>query len=100
MLLPKFIPFNKSKQITINNEGMISNRIYQKPLNKNRVPLALQDGYALQSENDNPAPAQPAAPSFLEVYKKKLNAISHLTRYYAQINIVSCFYKFIISTLI
>ncbi|KAL9451481.1 hypothetical protein AB3S75_013112 [Citrus x aurantiifolia] len=58
---------NQNK-IALNNEGIISNRNHQKPLNKQLVPLALQDGYALQSEDANTAAA---APSFLEVFKKK-----------------------------
>lgn len=57
-----------------------------KPPYKPLVPLALQDGHALQQSEDDNKPA--AAPSFLEVVKRKLNAISHVTRYYAQINIV------------
>ncbi|KAK9217771.1 hypothetical protein WN943_006399 [Citrus x changshan-huyou] len=65
---------NQNK-IALNNEGIISNRNHQKPLNKQLVPLALQDGYALQSEDANTAAA---APSFLEVFKKKLIAINHL----------------------
>ncbi|KAL9448346.1 hypothetical protein AB3S75_015763 [Citrus x aurantiifolia] len=57
-----------------------------KPPCKPLVPLALQDGHALQQSEDDNKPA--AAPSFLEVVKRKLNAISHVTRYYAQINII------------
>ncbi|KAH9685575.1 homogentisate phytyltransferase 1 chloroplastic [Citrus sinensis] len=75
---------NQNK-IALNNEGIISNRNHQKPLNKQLVPLALQDGYALQSEDANTAAA---APSFLEVFKKKLIAINHLVRTYTWVNIV------------
>ncbi|KAH9685594.1 putative homogentisate phytyltransferase 1 [Citrus sinensis] len=75
---------NQNK-IALNNEGIISNRNHQKPLNKQLVPLALQDGYALQSEDDNTAPA---ASSFLEFFKKKLIAINHLVRSYTWVNIV------------
>ncbi|KAK9214340.1 hypothetical protein WN944_006329 [Citrus x changshan-huyou] len=75
---------NQNK-IALNNEGIITNRNHQKPLNKQLVPLALQDGYALQSEDANTAAA---APSFLEVFKKKLIAINHLVRTYTWVNIV------------
>ncbi|KAH9751442.1 homogentisate phytyltransferase 1 [Citrus sinensis] len=75
---------NQNK-IALNNEGIINNRNHQKPLNKQLVPLALQDGYALQSEDANTAAA---APSFLEVFKKKLIAINHLVRTYTWVNIV------------
>ncbi|KAH9685568.1 putative homogentisate phytyltransferase 1 [Citrus sinensis] len=75
---------NQNK-IALNNEGIISNRDHQKPLNKQLVPLALQDGNALQSEDDNTAAA---APSFFEVVKKKLIAINHLVRSYTWVNIV------------
>ncbi|KAH9751434.1 homogentisate phytyltransferase 1 [Citrus sinensis] len=75
---------NQNK-IALNNEGIISNRDRQKPLNKQLVPLALQDGNALQSEDDNTAAA---APSFFEVFKKKLIAINHLVRSYTWVNIV------------
>ncbi|KAH9685563.1 hypothetical protein KPL70_014006 [Citrus sinensis] len=69
---------NQNK-IALNNEGIISNRNDQKPLNNQLVPLALEDGCALQSEDDNTAAA---APSVLEVFKKKLVAINHLVRSY------------------
>ncbi|KAH9685571.1 putative homogentisate phytyltransferase 1 [Citrus sinensis] len=75
---------NQNK-IALNNEGIISNRDHQKPLNKQLVPLALQDGNALQSEDDNTAAA---APSFFEVVKKKLIAINHLVRSYTWVNII------------
>ncbi|KAL9451484.1 hypothetical protein AB3S75_013114 [Citrus x aurantiifolia] len=75
---------NQNK-IALNNEGIISNRDHQKPLNKQLVPLALQDGNALQSEDDNTAAT---APSFFEVFKKKLIAINHLVRSYTWVNIV------------
>ncbi|KAH9685642.1 putative homogentisate phytyltransferase 1 [Citrus sinensis] len=66
------------------NQNKISHN-NNKPPCKPLVPLALQDGHALQQSEDDNKPA--AAPSFLEVVKRKLNAISHVTRYYAQINI-------------
>ncbi|KAH9751497.1 homogentisate phytyltransferase 1 [Citrus sinensis] len=75
---------NNQIKIAVNNEGIISNRNQHKPSNGHLVPLALQDGYALQSENDHTAAA---TPSFLEVFKRKLNGIAHLTRPYAWINI-------------
>lgn len=78
---------NNQIKIALNNEGIISNRNHHKPSNGHLVPLALQDGYALQSENNHTAAA---TPSFLEVFKRKLNGIAHLTRPYAWINIVSC----------
>lgn len=78
---------NNQIKIAVNNEGIISNRNQHKPSNGHLVPLALQDGYALQSENDHTAAA---TPSFLEVFKRKLIGIAHLTRPYAWINIVSC----------
>ncbi|KAH9685640.1 putative homogentisate phytyltransferase 1 [Citrus sinensis] len=67
------------------NQNKISHN-NNKPPCKPLVPLALQDGHALQQSEDDNKPA--AAPSFLEVVKRKLNAISHVTRYYAQINII------------
>ncbi|KAH9685565.1 hypothetical protein KPL70_014006 [Citrus sinensis] len=73
---------NQNK-IALNNEGIISNRNDQKPLNNQLVPLALEDGCALQSEDDNTAAA---APSVLEVFKKKLVAINHLVRSYTWIH--------------
>ncbi|GAY65483.1 hypothetical protein CUMW_241430 [Citrus unshiu] len=75
---------NQNK-IALNNEGIISNRNHPKPLNKQLVPLALRDGYALQSEDDNTVAA---ALSVLEVFKKKLIAINHLVRSYTWVNIV------------
>ncbi|KAK9214338.1 hypothetical protein WN944_006327 [Citrus x changshan-huyou] len=50
---------NQNK-IALNNEGIISNRNDQKPLNKQLVPLALEDGCALQAEDDNTAAAAPS----------------------------------------
>ncbi|KAH9685630.1 homogentisate phytyltransferase 1 [Citrus sinensis] len=76
---------NNQIKIALNNEGIISNRNHHKPSNGHLVPLALQDGYALQSENNHTAAA---TPSFLEVFKRKLNGIAHLTRPYAWINII------------
>lgn len=69
----------------VGNKDDIINRNH-KPLNKSTVALALQDGYASKSEEENTLPA-----SFVQVLNKKFDALYRLTRPYTWASIVSCF---------
>ncbi|KAK9210870.1 hypothetical protein WN943_000243 [Citrus x changshan-huyou] len=69
----------------VGNREDIINRNH-KPLNKSTVALALQDGYASKSEEENTLPA-----SFVQVLNKKFDALYRLTRPYTWASIVSCF---------
>ncbi|KAH9798904.1 homogentisate phytyltransferase 1 [Citrus sinensis] len=66
----------------VGNREDIINRNH-KPLNKSTVALALQDGYASKSEEENTLPA-----SFVQVLNKKFDALYRLTRPYTWASII------------